>query len=123
MAKERLTFHKSYLATWSEEIFKIKSIIKRKPIVYTLVDDKNEPVAGTFYAQELVRVIPTGVFRIEQIVGRRVTEAGERQLQVKWQGYKEKTWINETDIVEPAAAAAAADNVTTDPENGDETEF
>lgn len=99
ISKECLPFHKAYIPTWSEEIFKIKSVLKnRRPIVYQL-QSATGPIKGIFYQQEIQPVKDTGIFRISKIVGRR-KKNGQTQLCVQWQGYKESSWINESDLVE-----------------------
>ena len=50
----RNTFHKSYFANFSKEIFIIKNINKTFPITYILEDDKNEEIKGCFYEQEII---------------------------------------------------------------------
>lgn len=98
VSKERLPFHKSYLATWSEEIFKIKAVLKRDPVVYKIEDHKGNEVDGVFYNQELQKINPTNIYRIENVLRQRSVKGGGKELLVKWQGYKEPTWINEKDV-------------------------
>lgn len=98
ISKERGPFHKAYLATWSEEVFKVKDRLPRDPPVYHLETLTGEPVHGTFYKQELQPVQHTGVYRIEKIIGYKFMPNGERKLNVKWQGFKEPGWINQRDL-------------------------
>lgn len=100
ISKERGPFHKAYLATWSEEIFKIKDKLIRDPPVYRLETAAGELVQGTFYKEELQKVRPTDVYRVEKIIGQRFNKkTGVRQLRVQWQGHKDPSWINQSDLV------------------------
>src|SRR5258705_453746 len=49
VSKNKGAFEKGYEATWSEEIFSIKSRQGRDPPVYTLLDQNGEEVRGVFY--------------------------------------------------------------------------
>jgi hypothetical protein len=46
-------FEKGYTAKWTEEIFRIKHLIPREPIVYKIEDLNGEELKGVFYEQEL----------------------------------------------------------------------
>lgn len=48
ISKFKHNLEKGYTGNWSDEIFKIKSIIRRVPCVYTINDLKGEPVDGVF---------------------------------------------------------------------------
>ena len=53
--KYKNRFEKGYRGYWTKEIFKIKEILKTVPIMYKIVDLKNELIHGSFYANELQR--------------------------------------------------------------------
>ena len=52
-SKIKNLFDKGYAKNWNEEPFFIHEIKKTKPIVYTLRDENNEPLQGTFYENQL----------------------------------------------------------------------
>lgn len=52
-------FRKGYLPNWTTELFTISAQIPRHPPVYRLRDYDGEEIEGTFYEQELQRVIKT----------------------------------------------------------------
>jgi len=49
-------FKKGYTTSFSDALFKIKSVMNTKPPTYKICTDANNPVSGTFYVQELSRV-------------------------------------------------------------------
>ena len=57
IAREKGNFEKGYLPNYSQEIFQIYQRIPRSPPVYRIKDMQNEKIEGTFYEQELVKVI------------------------------------------------------------------
>jgi len=46
-------FDKGYKQRWTDEIFFVSTVHITKPITYSLVDDKEEPIKGRFYSYEL----------------------------------------------------------------------
>lgn len=87
ISKVRKTFKKGYLPSWTEEIFKITKILKTSPVTYVIEDYKGEELKGTFYSQELQKVKPKQVFRIEEILKHRTNKKGQKELFVSWRGY------------------------------------
>ena len=69
--------------------------IETRPPVYLIKDDHGEILEGTFYVEELQKVIKTDdVYKIEPILKNR--KMGQRvQYLVKWLGYPESFsgWI------------------------------
>ena len=57
ISKMKRTFEKGYLPNFSKEIFIISKQIPRDPPVYKLKDLDGEELKGTFYEQELQKVI------------------------------------------------------------------
>ncbi|GFY78742.1 putative uncharacterized transposon-derived protein F54H12.3 [Trichonephila inaurata madagascariensis] len=66
ISKEKLLFEKGYEQNWTREIFTIHQIIRRNPIVYKLKDLAGEVIRGTFYEQELQKVMHSGYYPIEK---------------------------------------------------------
>ena len=55
--KTKRTFEKGYLPNWTQELFKISTVIKtQSPVTSKLTDLDDESARGTFYSQELQSV-------------------------------------------------------------------
>jgi len=80
----------SYWPRFTDEIFKIKHVIKGKPNYYTIEDHKREPILGRLYEEELTktRLDENTTYRIERILKR-----GRGKMLVKFIGYKDPEWI------------------------------
>ena len=88
---------RSYDQSFLEEIFTISRVNKHLPIVtYSLIDHENKPIDGTFYYRELVKVIDTGVYKVEKIL-KRQTFNRKKWLYVKFKGWPNSfnEWIIE----------------------------
>ena len=69
LSKAKRTFKKGYLPNWTEELFTIVRCIKTSNPVYVV---KEEILKGTFYAEELQKIIKTDdVHKIETILKKR----------------------------------------------------
>ena len=67
--KAKRMFKKGYLPNWTEELFMVVKCIETRPPVYLVKDDHDEILEGTFYAEELQKVIKTDdVCKIEPIL-------------------------------------------------------
>ena len=87
LSKAKRTFKKGYLPNWTEELFTIVRCIETSPPVYLVKDDHGEILEGTFYAEELLKVIKTDdVYKTETILKKRKKERRVQYL-VKWHGY------------------------------------
>ena len=69
-------------------MFTISAQIPRQPPVYKLKDYDGEELDGTFYEQELQRVIKSdNLYQIERVV--RTRKIGrKKEYFVKWMGYR-----------------------------------
>ncbi len=76
-------FRRGFHPKWTDEVFTICKVYKKlTPARYVIKDDEGEVVEGTFYAEELQKVIPEKkLWVIEKIIRRR-----EKQVLVKWKG-------------------------------------
>ena len=97
-------FDREYGQKWSGEVFVIVSRRKRDGIpIYVLKDWNGEPVEGTFYQQQLQKVIvdEEGLFKIEKILKRR-RRNGVNEVLVRWLrwGPRFDSWIREDSIEE-----------------------
>ena len=98
ISKQRLTFEKSYLPSWSEELFTVTKRSWRQQVpVYTLKDFSGEVIQGSFYEQELQKVRKTDDFyRVERVIRRRKRK-GKTEYFVKWLGYPSSfnSWVTD----------------------------
>jgi hypothetical protein len=88
LSETRRTFAKGYLGHWSLEIFRVTSVLKTRPPTYRLKDARGEPILGSFYEQELQRVVEPEYWPVDAIVDTR-TRQGIKEYLVKWAGYPE----------------------------------
>ena len=100
LVKSKRAFKKGYLPSWTEELFTVVRCRETRPPVYVVKDDHGEELEGTFYAEELQKVIKKDdVYKIETILKKR--KKGRRvQYLVKWLGYPEtfNSWIFMSDV-------------------------
>ena len=61
----KAVFEKGYLPNWSEEIYEITEVKYTNPFTYNLKDMNGEPIAGSFYTEELQKTNQE-VYRIEK---------------------------------------------------------
>lgn len=96
ISKDKNLFSKGYEANWTLEVFKVKTIVKRNPIVYRIVDLQDEEIKGTFYEAEVQKVIfdENAARAIEKIIKQR-GRGKTLQYLVKWAGYNKSfnSWI------------------------------
>ena len=96
VSKYKSIFSKGYEANFTEEIFKVKKVLRGDPNMYEIKDHEGEPIIGKFYEEELSRVDKQDdVYRVEKILKRK-----KGMALVKWLGYdsKHNSWIPEKDI-------------------------
>ena len=99
---ERGPFRKGYLEGWSEEIFIIKAIVAGGSVtVFKLMDQNNEELKGTFYPEELQKVLLPTRYRIEKVIHKKRQKGGKTLLLVKWSGYPDSfnSYIEEEDLI------------------------
>ncbi|KAL3075559.1 hypothetical protein niasHT_036579 [Heterodera trifolii] len=102
MSREKGQFEKGYLPNYGDEILEIDEVLKAvRPIRYKLRDDRGEKFRGTFYKQELARVRKDAdtSYRIEKVYRKRKRTDGSTEMLVKFIGYPEREWIDESQIV------------------------
>ena len=97
---ERLPFQKRYEEVWTEEIFIVTHRIVGNPIVYKIADQAGEPIKGTFYYEELQKVLEPTTYRIERVIRKKRTAVGKLLYYVKWKGYSDKfnSYVPEEDL-------------------------
>ena len=101
ISKVKTVFEKGYLPNWTEEIFTVASINrKQSPITYQLKDYNNEVIEGSFYPQEIQKIIhDKDVFLIEKVI-RTQKRGREKWSLVKWRGYPTSmnSWVRQSEI-------------------------
>jgi hypothetical protein len=103
MSRTRKTLQREYDDRWTQEVFKIKGRYVRQNIpVYKLQDFDGEELYGTFYQSELQKVTTheSKLFIVDQILNKRRTRDGVKQVFVSWKGWPNKfnKWVNEDNI-------------------------
>lgn len=97
IAKLSKIFRKGYLPSFQEEYFKIQDRISSKPPTYKLLDMNGEIIQGSFYEQELQKVIPErGQFKILQTR----TKKGNKEHLIHYIGHPSNfdAWILNKDL-------------------------
>lgn len=98
---EKKQFEKGYVKTHSEEYFTIHSRYRRDNFnLYQLIDLSFEPIAGSFYELELLKVEKEGaIYKVEKILKSR-GRGRTREHLVRWLGYPSKfdQWIPARDV-------------------------
>jgi len=101
ISREKYTFEKGYESNWSTEIFVLSKILKRSPARYEIKDLNGETIEGSFYAEELQRVVTNEntTYKIDKILASR-GKGVRRELFVKWRGYPDSfnSWIKASDL-------------------------
>jgi hypothetical protein len=87
------TFTKEMTGKWTRELFKITKINATVPVTYNLSDLKDEPIEGTFYAEELQKIDKSVLdepFKIEKVI-----KTSKGKSLVKYLGYPDSfnEWI------------------------------
>jgi transposase InsO family protein len=99
IAQYKRTFKKGYLPNWSLEIFTVAQIHPGCIPTYSLRDYNGEVLSGMFYAQELQKVVDSGIYKIEQIL-KTIGKGKTKKHFVKWLGYPTtfNSWIRDKDL-------------------------
>jgi transposase InsO family protein len=97
ITRNKHIFSKNYTPNYSHEIFIIRKVILRQPIVYKLKDLMGEKLTGVFYEQEIQKVAynENDEYYIDKIIDTK-KKAGRKVAYVSWQGWPEKfnSWID-----------------------------
>jgi Integrase core domain/Chromo (CHRromatin Organisation MOdifier) domain len=97
ISRNKHIFSKNYTPNYSHEVFIIRKVILRKPIVYKLKDLMGEKISGVFYEEEVQKVIfdENAEYFIDKIIETK-TKSGRKLALVKWEGWPDKfnSWID-----------------------------
>ena len=98
--KERVSmlkqvFEKHYTPNWSTEIFTIIQVMATNPVTYKRKDYRDQPIAGGFYEQELLKARYPDVYLVEQVLKKR-----GNKIYVKWLGFDNShdSWISKSNM-------------------------
>ena len=88
-------FEKGYDTTWSEEVFKVRSVKMTSPVTYEIEDWNNNPIEGSFYRYELLKIKldPSAFFRVEKVIKE---DKKNKRAFVKFMGWHKKfnAWVS-----------------------------
>lgn len=101
ISKYKEKFNRGYETNFTEEIFYIKGINTRMPLIsYKLKDGNEEDVEGTFYEKELISVSANNIeYKINKILKTKGKGKNKKHY-VSWKGYNDKfnSWIDANTI-------------------------
>ena len=103
ISKLKGQFDRGFDEQFHKEIFKIKKVFTRLPILTYQLEtfDGDEIIEGNFYGNELTAVNPPELFKMEEIIRRKKdSKTGEKMVLVKWRGYRNPSWIPESNVVD-----------------------
>lgn len=103
ISRDKKHFAKGYERNWSKEIFIVTRVIRHPVPVYELKDLADEVIDGTFYEQELQKVIipKHKLYEVEEVIQMKGSGKTKKVL-VKWKGYPKKfnSWIRASQLVD-----------------------
>ena len=93
ISKYRQIFDKGYEQNYTDEVFTIYIVKQGIPPVYKLKDYDGEEIRGTFYHQELVKVLEpkNKAYRIDYVLEEKGRGKSKKYL-VKYRGYSKPEW-------------------------------
>lgn len=99
ISKTKKTFSKGYENNYSKEIFVVKNVLHRRPVMYEILDLQDEKIAGRFYESELQKVGLPDYHKIDKIIKTR-GKGDSKELYVSWTGYPDKfnSWISANNL-------------------------
>lgn len=101
ISKTKKTFEKGYTPNWTTEIFIVDKVKNNfKPPYLKLRDLAGESIEGSFYLDEVQKVIDSAKFKVEKILRKRKFR-GKEQLFVRWIGHDASydSWIDANSVV------------------------
>ncbi len=104
LSREKETFRKGYLPTFSSLTFDVAKIKRTRPVTYRVTDPRTGRDFGkNWYKEELARAVHGKDLKVEKVLRERTNKAGTREYLVKWKGepIEAASWITEGDVGEP----------------------
>lgn len=100
LVRERQVFRKGYREKFTGEIFVVSAVQRTSPPTYRVRDMSDEPVAGTFYAQEMHKVDPPDEYEVERVLRTVRTKRGGVKHLVRWRHYGPQfdSWVDDKDL-------------------------
>ena len=100
---KKATFDRGFDIHWTEQVYKIHSILRTTPLTYRVEDLKGEVIEGSFYKQELIKIDWPSRFLIEKVLNTRVRKENNKKIceaYVRYLGYPSKfdEWIKESKV-------------------------
>ena len=91
ISKYKHVFEKGYIASWTNELFIVRRVVRTEPTTYYLRDINGQDIEGGFYSEELAKVKYPDLYLIEKVLYKR----GQR-ARVKWYGFSSdhNSWVN-----------------------------
>jgi len=99
ISKYKHVFSKGYIENWSIETFIVSKVLETDPVTYRLKDQQNELIHGSYYEDELQKVMQSDKFTVEKILDQR--KVGRKiEYLVKFKGYPAKfnEWISKSNF-------------------------
>lgn len=99
----KYVFLKGYRGNWTEEVFRIREVIKSRPKAHYRVEDwSGEAVKGSFYEEELQSVEKElrNFWKVEKVLQER-TRGRRKEYLVKWENYPSSmnSWVPAKDVI------------------------
>jgi len=95
---KRPVFDKGYTPNYTMAVYTVSQVWSKTPPTYKLKEYNGDDVQGTFYNEELVKVIvpKDSLFKVEKIVKTR-TRNGKKEYLIKWLGYDDSynSWTSD----------------------------
>ncbi|XP_015124730.1 uncharacterized protein LOC107046590 [Diachasma alloeum] len=91
VSKYKNIFGKGYIPNRTTEIVTISEVLNSNPVIYKLIDYKDQPIEGGFYQEELTKITYPDVYLVEKILRRR-----GNKVFIKWLGFdnSHNSWID-----------------------------
>ena len=87
IAAIRTKFHRGFHQNYTQETWIISKVMTNLPQPrYKVKDEKGEELDDVLHENEIIRYIPSGEYRVEKILKRRVRN-GRREVLVRWLHY------------------------------------
>lgn len=99
ISRTKNVFEKGYEPNFSYEVFTVSEVLNTDPVTYKLVDYNGDPIAGSFYTEEMIKTKVPDHSEIEKILETRKVGKKKEYL-VRFYGWPKKfdEWLPESQI-------------------------